>query len=172
MPSLSNELLQALMMLGGMGLLCWTFIRSRMRKRAGRVTAPAAAATTIGLKYNSQATIKPSNFSGLRSMSAPAEALQWQLDLHDLGRELKAELDCKLLAVREMTAAYDRASRRLLALIHAAERDAPAQLGILKTIETLKSEGLSRELIANRVGLSETDVEELSLLNDIRTRSE
>ena len=172
MPMLSIEHTQALMMLAGVALLCWMLIRKRMRRKLTHSGSAPIATGSVGLKYNSQAVVKPNNYSGLGSVSAPADALQWQLDLHDLGRELKAELDCKLIAVREMTQAYDRASRRLLALIHAAERSALSQPGVLQSIRELQGEGMSPALIAKQLNLSETDVAELSQLSDIQTCSE
>ena len=176
MPSLTTGNPQLLMMLAGIGLLCWLMVRSRMTRRA---TAPRSApttattASTAKLKYNSQAQIRPANFAGTGSVNAPADALQWQLDLHDLGRELKAELDCKLIAGRRMTQDYDRASRRLLALIRAAEHAQAPEQGILSRIQSRHAEGWSSGQIANEIGLSETDVLELiPISSSLPSRSE
>ena len=165
MPGFASENTQLLMMLMGIGIFGWLMMRGRLSRRSagGRLAGrgPSQSPSIAKLKYNSQAEIRPATYSGIGSVHAPADALQWQLDLHDLGRELKAELDCKLIAVRTMTESYDRASRRLLALIHAAERSQCAELGIIERIHAQRTQGWTTEQIANEIGLSETDVVEL-----------
>jgi hypothetical protein len=174
MPGMTTDQLPLLMMIAGIGILGWLIIRRRMlrvaRQRGGPQAGVPAAAPK--LKYNSQAHIRPSTYTGVGSMGAPADALQWQLDLHDLGRELKAELDNKLVAVRSVTQAYDRSSRRLLALIRVAERSISAETGILGRLRTLSEQGFTVEQIAIETGLSETDVIELTDICGLAFRSE
>ena len=165
MPGFATENTQLLMMMLGIGIFGWLMMRGKLSRRSAgtRISSrvPTQSPSLAKLKYNSQAEICPSTYSGIGSVHAPADALQWQLDLHDLGRELKAELDCKLIAVRSMTEAYDRASRRLMALIHAAECSQGAELGIIGRVQMHHAQGWTAEQIANEIGLSETDVVEL-----------
>lgn len=164
MPENSFEYLPSLMMFVGMGIVCWLLMRSRLRRRATGLYSPASGPPQ--LKYNSQAQVKPTHFSGRGSLGAPAEVLQWQLDLHDLARELKGELDTKLIAVRSVTQAYDRASQRLLALIQVAERAAVPESRLLANIAGLRAQGWSDPQIANEVGLSETDIRAIAPISD------
>lgn len=112
--------MQSLMMISGLGILCWIFIRSRSKGR--RKSAPAVI--TKHLKHNSNASCQPEQFSGTQSLGAPNDVLKWQVELHDLGRDIKAELDAKILAVRSVTKQYDEAATRLADLIRLAD-DAP-----------------------------------------------
>ncbi len=114
---MSQDHLQTLMMLAGLGLICWLLMRGKMR---GRRQFQPATTFSLGHNANAQATVGP--FSGTKSLGAPTEVLKWQVELHDLGRELKGELDSKLLAVRAMVNNYDQAARRLAEMIRLAEQ--------------------------------------------------
>ena len=109
--------MQQLMMLSGIGLVCWLMMRGRMQRRRS-VDLPVI--THLG--HNANAFSRSAPFTGTQSLGAPTEVLRWQVELHDLARELKAELDSKMIAVRSMTTAYDQAARRLAELIRLAEQ--------------------------------------------------
>ena len=145
--------MQSLMMISGLGILCWLFIRSRSKGR--RKSAPAVI--TKHLKHNSNASCQPEQFSGTQSLGAPNEVLKWQVELHDLGRDIKAELDSKILAVRSVTQQYDEAASRLADLIRLADD------------ETLHAEEGSRISAASeklrQAGWNEADIESLFAVN-------
>lgn len=107
----SNNL-QALMMIAGIGLMCWMMLRRRLQVRHDKMLAQIPA-----MKHNGNALSSAKSFSGAASVGAPAEALRWQVELFELARQLKAELDSKIVAVRKITGDYDQAARRLEQLI-------------------------------------------------------
>ncbi len=107
----------SLMIFAGVGILVWLLMRGRMgrRKRYAELKMQE-------LRFNGNAKLKPIQFNGTKSLGAPADILNWQLELHDLGRELKGELDSKMLAVQNLTRQYDQAAQRLSELIKMAEQ--------------------------------------------------
>lgn len=153
---MSQDHLQQLMMLAGLGLICWLMLRGKMRRRRGMQSGP-----TFSLGHNSNAKSAPASFTGTKSLGAPAEVLRWQVELHDLGRELKAELDSKLVAVGAMTKSYDQAARRLAEMIRLAEQVQPPATSPLSETRRLASLGWEPAKIAEVLSLSESDVEQL-----------
>ena len=110
---------------------------------------------------NLNARLNRNNFSGTQSLGAPTEVLKWQVELHELARELKAELDSKLIAVRTMTKAYDQASERLLELIHRAEHLSPRIDNAASLARRLADQGRSASDIGRELGIDITDVPKL-----------
>lgn len=149
---MSQDHLQQLMMLAGLGLLCWMMLRGKMRRRQMQSN------TTFSLGHNSNAQITKAAFSGTKSLGAPAEVLRWQVELHDLARELKAELDSKLVAVGAMTRSYDHAARRLAEMIRLAEQIQLPAASPLSETHRLAELGWEPSKIAKMLDLSESDV--------------
>ncbi len=130
------------MLVSGLGILCWVMMRKRLKRR--RRTEPAVITSRLG--HNANAERRGEQFSGIQSLGAPPEVLKWQVELHDLGRELKAELDTKLIAVRTLTRQYEQAARRLSDLIRMAEQVSPpvsATLDYEKRLPVVKQLRLS-----------------------------
>jgi hypothetical protein len=151
---ISAENLQVLMRIAGLGIICWLVLRGRAKFRGMR-----QAKITSQLKHNANTSgLESTTFSGTQSIGAPAEVLRWQVELHDLGRDLKAELDSKLIAVREMTLRYDAAASRLKKLLEAAEQLHAHSPGVLEQIQTLSRQGQSNEQIAQSVGIPPEEV--------------
>jgi hypothetical protein len=153
---LSNNL-QSLMMIAGISIICWLLMRSKMvgKKRAELpVNVPS-------LKHNANAQVTHRGFSGTNSLGAPTEVLKWQVELHDLGRELKAELDSKLIAVRSMTLSYDRAAQRLSELIRMAEQVTVSPQSPLAEARRLSAQDWPNSKIATAIGISEEEVQQL-----------
>lgn len=73
------------------------------------------------MKHNANASSVPTTFSGASSVGAPTEVLKWQVEMYDLARQLKAELDTKIVAVQKLTVDYNRAADRLSMLISQAQ---------------------------------------------------
>lgn len=157
---MSQEHLQQLMMIAGLGLVCWLLMRGKMRRRK-HLQLP----TTFSLGHNGNAQAGVSPFTGTKSLGAPAEVLRWQVELHDLARELKAELDSKLLAVRAMTNSYDQAARRLAEMIRLAEQVQLPAGSPLAEVRRLSELGWEPAKIGQAVSLSETDVAQLLALD-------
>ena len=152
--------MQQLMMIAGLGLICWLLMRGKMRRRR-QLQLP----TTFSLGHNGNAQSSVSSFTGTKSLGAPAEVLRWQVELHDLARELKAELDSKLVAVRAMTNSYDQATRRLAEMIRLAEQVQLPATSPLAEVRRLSALGWAPAKIAQTVSLSETDVAQLLALD-------
>lgn len=138
--------LQALLMMSGLGLFLWLFVRSRLKTRRGHYQVSHICNQ---LKHNANAKLEPLEFRGTQSVGAPGDVLRWQVELHDLGRELKAELDCKLIATRNIAQSFDTAATKLEQLISAGQniinRDSPAAQMI-----RLAEAGFSHEQIADQ----------------------
>lgn len=147
-----------IMMMAGMGLMCWLLLRGKMRRK--RQSAQLGVAASV-LKHNANARTPPSAFSGTQSLGAPPDVLKWQVELHDLGRELKAELDSKLVAVRSMTQSYDRAARRLAELIRMAEEVSIPQNSVLAEARRLAALGWDHKRIAAVLGMPQDDISAL-----------
>jgi hypothetical protein len=144
------------MMLAGLGLICWLLMRGKMR---GRRSTELPVATS--LKHNSNASSSPHFFTGTQSLGAPAEVLKWQVELHELARELKAELDSKLIAVRTMTASYDQAAHRLSELIRLADQVQLPTDSPLIVVRRLAALGWPPEQIAITLQISEQQVQQM-----------
>ena len=156
---MSQEHLQQLMMIAGLGLVCWLLMRGKMRRRT-QLQLP----TTFSLGHNANARASVAPFTGTKSLGAPSEVLRWQVELHDLARELKAELDSKLLAVRAMTNSYDQATRRLAEMIRLAEQVQLPASSPLAEVRRLSVLGWTPAKIAQTLSFSEADVDALLAL--------
>lgn len=153
---LSPDNLQLLLMLAGVGLLCWLMVRGKLRRRAA---GPLPVLVEKG--HDAHARHPATQFTGTHSLGAPAEVLRWQVELHDLARELKAELDSKLIAVRTMTTAYDQAARRLGEMIRLAEQVQLAPDSPVAEARRLSRLGWTTDRIASVLKLSESEVQQL-----------
>lgn len=153
---MSQEHLQQLMMIAGLGLVCWLMMRGKLR---GRKQLQLPTTFSLGHNDNAQASVAP--YTGTKSLGAPAEVLRWQVELHDLGRELKGELDSKLLAVRSMTNAYDQAARRLAEMIRLAEQVQLPAASPLAEARRLAALGWEPNKIAQALSMSEADIAQL-----------
>lgn len=151
----SSESLQPLLMMAGMGLICWLLVRGKMRRRP-RGDLPVRVDE---LKFNSNAHRKHDQFSGRSSLGAPSDVLKWQVELHDLGRELKAELDSKMIAVRTLCKSYDQAAKRLSELIRLAEEVEAVAESPLHQIQRLCDAGWEPSKISRMLGIPLADVE-------------
>jgi hypothetical protein len=146
------------MRIAGIGILIWVLMRNRTKQRRRTVSQVSVGQN---LKHNANATGQHQTFTGTASLGAPADVLKWQIELHDLGRELKAELDSKLIAVRAMTQSYDQATNRLKDMIRAAQQLKLSDDSPLLQVQKLAAEGWSETRIAQVLGLSQAEVETL-----------
>ena len=105
-----------------------------------------------------------------RLIDAPPEVLRWQVEMHDLARDLKAELDSKMRALQTLIQLAQHETLQLEAAIQRAER-----LGIstcrdtLQTVEQL-SESPEASSNASLPPLAETNIVELIKPSDQRSR--
>ena len=121
-------------------------------------------------------TPRPKPESRGHHLDAPAEVLRWEVQMHETARELSAQLDSKMRALRTLIAEADRAADRLKAaagkspdLTRQPERPGPPpsdQAEALKSarhrqeeIYTLADYGLAAAEIAGRTGSPVGEVE-------------
>ena len=150
------------MMMAGVGLMCWLLLRSRIqRRRTAVLPVMTELRHNANVRQASGAPHRGAQFQGTQSLGAPAEVLRWQVELHDLGRELKAELDSKLVAVRTMTTAYDQATRRLAEMIRLAEQVQLSPSSPLAEARRLSNLGWDTARIAGALEMGAADVEQL-----------
>lgn len=65
---------------------------------------------------------------------APREFVDWEVKMHELGRELSAQLDSKMSALQQLIADADRAAARLEAALSSAGREDHPELPEGQTI--------------------------------------
>ena len=166
--NLSSEHVQSLMMIAGLGIICWLMMRKSVKSR--RKSELPLVLPPLG--HNANISQDRNTFTGTRSLGAPAEVLRWQVELHDLARELKAELDCKIIAVRKLTENYDSAANRLQTLIAEAQRvDESAASPFTQTCN-LVQQGWPIERVASTVGLTVAEVQVIADIGLKHKRSE
>jgi len=121
-----------------------------------------------------------------RSLStAPAEFLQWQVELHDTARDLKAELDSKMIALQILIQSASQEAARLEQLLASypfnmasrdesplAEHESPilSNRQLRETTYKLADAGKTAAEIAQTTGTPLSDVE--LLLNSRNARSD
>lgn len=145
---------QAGMLIAGIMILCWLMLRGKMGRRRTRQEI-----RDNSLRFKANATGHSQVFSGTQSLGAPPDALRWQVELHDLGRELKGELDSKMLAVQKLSRSYDQAANRLSELIRLAEQATACPNTPYAKVHQLSQAGWSPPRISSSLGLPLSDVE-------------
>ena len=119
-----------------------------------------------------------------RSLStAPAEFLQWQVELHDTARDLKAELDSKMIALQILIQSASQQAARLERLLAScpldmasgdepplAEHEAPilSNRRLRETICKLADDGKTSAEIARTTGTPLRDVKLLLSSRGVR----
>lgn len=145
--------LQPMMLVAGLALLCWIFLRRSIRNRRAHKQVFSSS-----LQHQDGSSRNCESFEGTGSLGAPPEVLKWQVELHELARELKAELECRIVTVGQLTRSYDMAAKRLSELIRLAEQTELAAHSPLANALRLHHEGWSTEKIAATIGVSQQDV--------------
>ncbi len=151
-----QENLGEMMGVGAIIICVWLMIRGKLGRRKLKESVQIQ-----NLQFNAAATQKPIKFTGTRSLGAPSEVLKWQVELHDLGRQLKGELDSKMLAVAHLTRQCDQASQRLSDMIQMAEQVQAASDSPLAKAQQLSREGWPADKVARVLALSAQDIETL-----------
>ncbi len=158
------------LMWAGFGIFGWLWLRGRLgrKKRAAELKINA-------LKFNGSAKLKPNQFDGTQSLGAPPEVLKWQVELHELGRQLKGELDSKLLAVQHVNRRIDAATQRLGELLRLAEELDGGTLNAAQRVSSdyskiqhLAAAGWPADRIAQAMGYSTA---EITILLDAQTKT-
>ncbi|HBE66900.1 MAG TPA: hypothetical protein DDW52_01995 [Planctomycetaceae bacterium] len=145
--------LDTMMRIAGGGIVVWLLIRGRMKRRQ-----KTQALKIQNMKFNGTAQVKPEVFTGTKSLGANADTLKWQVELNDLGREIKGELDSKMLAVASLMRRSDQASNRLGELIKLAEDVRPHADSTYAKVRQLAAAGWKAEKIGRILGMPASDV--------------
>ncbi len=116
---------------GGMLLLIWVVFRRRM----SGVDGSARSSSTSPIFRSSLAgPIRIPSDPTVSLMDAPSSTIRWEVGMHEVARDLRAELDSKMGAVNSLIAQAREESARLAQLIERAER-----LGIAPVRDTLQA---------------------------------
>ena len=142
-----------LLMLAGFVLLGWVLARRQLKMRK-RVHRDARAANK---QLNA---IRQRGEPSLPLADAPPETQRWQVAMFDLQRELKAELDTRIVIVQSLMRQLDARIERLSQLdpSQAVHTD-PATPGCREQVEAMVRAGHTCSEIATHTGISLGDVE-------------
>jgi hypothetical protein len=144
--SMNFETIQPLTLVAGMALLTWLMMRRRVKRTQSEMPVKIS-------KHHENMPGDLAGFQGTGSLGAPPEVLRWQVELHDMARELKAELDSKMLAVTSLAKSYEQASKRLSDLIRMAEEVELSPTSPLAKAQELRAAGWEDSRIAEMLGI-------------------
>ena len=98
-------------------------------------------------------------------IDAPPEIIRWQVEMHELAREMKAELDTKMVALQKLIQLANQAEQRLTKAVEASQTSQVDQSRInTSTLETLSE-------IASILG-TQTSEESLNRLTELTNISD
>jgi len=149
------EIQQAqLLMVAGFVMLGWVLARRtiKMRKRVNR-DAKAANKAIQQIRERKEPPVP--------LCDAPAETQRWQVAMFDLQRELKAELDTRIVVVQTLLRQVDQRIEHLSALESSPAIQMPTKIAggqHQKVVELLRSGHTAKEISA-QTGLPLGDVE-------------
>lgn len=117
------------MLCAGIALLCAVGLRKWYRQYGGPARRKRARRE---LKASSQtkssAQGKGSGKSrSQRLLDAPTDVVRWQVEMHELARDLKAEIDTKITVLQQVTLRAHHESERLEQLLHQLEEKTSAR---------------------------------------------
>jgi hypothetical protein len=109
-------------LIAGIGLFLLVMI-NRIRRSFNQSTRPGYEASPRGIQRTSSRNLtgQPIGSARLRSASASKEQEDWEVEMHDLARQLKGEIDTKMQALQGLIRAADEGAARLDAAIDRAE---------------------------------------------------
>lgn len=141
------------MMVGGFIMLGWVLARRQIRMRK-RVNKDARAANKA-IK-----AIRDHKDPAVPLCDAPIETQRWQTAMFDLQRELKAELDTRIVVVQTLLRQVDDRIQKLSRLeAHASGSPITAETTMRQQVRELFRQGHSAKEISTATGLPIGDVE-------------
>ena len=130
----------------GMLILSWVMIRRRLRGSGSRTASSYSqvADSAAGGRFFRSSMVPPNRLESERAlglMDAPTSIARWEVAMHDVARDLRAELDTKMAGINALLVQSREECTRLAGLIERAERMgiSPAR-DTLQTIEDLGSD--------------------------------
>lgn len=140
------------LMVGGFVMLAWVLARRKIR--AGKKVHEDTKRANREIKLMREHKEPSVPLSG-----APAETQRWQAAMFDLQRELKAELDTRIIVVQTLLNQVDEKIYQLNSLQSELEPVHAAELSIRTKIQELVQRGLNAREIAMNTGMPLDDVE-------------
>lgn len=114
-------------------MLMWVVFRRRL-SMLRRFYEPADSTPAARIRPSSGGPVHLPADPTVGLMDAPATVVRWEVGMHELARELRAELDCKMAAMQSLIVQAHEESNRLTAVIERAER-----LGIAPVKDTMQA---------------------------------
>ena len=148
----SNMQAAQFLMVGGFVMLAWVLARRKIR--AGkRINADTKRANRLikELRENKEPSVPLSG--------APVETQRWQAAMFDLQRELKAELDTRIVIVQTLLKQVDHKIEALSTLQANTTETDTSDASSHSKIKELMQRGLNAREIAIKLGLSLNEVE-------------
>ena len=139
------------LMVGGFVMLAWVLARRKIR--AGKKVREDTKRANREIKLMREHKEPSVPLSG-----APAETQRWQAAMFDLQRELKADLDTRIMVVQTLLNQVDQKINHLNSLQSGLEPQAIDASPRTK-IQELVQRGLNAREIAMKIGMSLDDVE-------------
>lgn len=152
--ALAGSTMQAaqFLMVGGFVMLAWVLARRKIR--AGkRVNEDTRRANRV-IKSMRQHTEPSVPLSG-----APVETQRWQAAMFDLQRELKGELDTRIIIVQTLLNQVDEKINKLDSMQAGLHENAVPDSSIRSRIQELMQRGLNAREIAVKMGMPVNAVE-------------
>jgi len=152
--ALAGSTMQAaqFLMVGGFGMLAWVLARRKIR--AGKRVNEDTRRANRAIKSMRQHTEPSVPLSG-----APVETQRWQAAMFDLQRELKAELDTRIIVVQTLLNQVDEKSNKLDSMQAGLHENAGPDSSIRSRIQELMQRGLNAREIAMKMGMPVNAVE-------------
>jgi hypothetical protein len=152
--ALTGSTMQAaqFLMVGGFVMLAWVLARRKIR--AGkRVNADTRRANKViqSMREHKEPSIPLSG--------APVETQRWQAAMFDLQRELKADLDTRIIIVQTLLKQVDEKIDTLNNLQADPNTTLPPDSSIRAKMQELMQRGMNAREIAMKTGMSLNDVE-------------
>lgn len=109
-----------ILFLGGLGLVCSVLLLRTHRQLSKRPKSELPSPTTFSQPRQPAATA--------HRLDAPRETRQWEVEMHDLARDLKGELDSKIVIVEQLIREAKTQADRLEAAISRATEIGAARM--------------------------------------------
>jgi hypothetical protein len=151
-PAMANMQAAQFLMVGGFVMLAWVLVRRRIRtgKRFHQETR-AANKVIKGMRHRKEPSIPLSD--------APAETQRWQAAMFDLQRELKAEMDTRIMVVQTLLNQADDRIAKLNGVQAGLTQPSKPESSLRLQIRELLNRGHNAREIATPMGLPLGDVE-------------
>ena len=140
------------LMVGGFVMLAWVLARRKIR--AGRKVHNDTKRANREIKL-----MREHKEPSLPLSGAPVETQRWQTAMFDLQRELKAELDTRIIVVQTLLNQVDEKINQLNSLQSGLEPAQASDPSLRNEIHELLQRGLNAREIAMKIGMPLDDVE-------------